>query len=228
MSILRIRADLQIHSICSDGSMGGGEIVRWALIRGLRAIAVTDHNTFSGYRLALNAAERIGASIIVIPGNEVRTSKGDLIVLCEKPSDRIEKMAGREPEEVIEISREEACLSFAPHPFDLRRLGLGKKIYSLKLDAIEIFNSLADPISNRKAREAAKRLGLPGLSNSDAHTPRFIGAAHNIIEIDDLTVGSVLESIRRGKVEPFEGRPGLLAYIAHIIKGIGKSSEKCY
>jgi len=54
--MLKIRADLQIHSICSDGSMDGYDIVRAALLRGLRAIAVTDHNTFSGYKLALEAS----------------------------------------------------------------------------------------------------------------------------------------------------------------------------
>ncbi|HWQ18076.1 MAG TPA: PHP domain-containing protein [Sulfolobales archaeon] len=216
--LLRIKADLQIHSVCSDGSMGGEEIVRRALIRGLRAIAVTDHNTFSGYWLAVRAVERIGASIVVIPGNEVKTSMGDLIVLCEKPSDRVEGMVRRSPEEVIEVSREEGCISYAPHPFDIRRLGLGKKIYGLKLDAIEIFNSLSDPLSNRKAREARERLGLPGLSDSDAHIPSFVGVAHNIIEISDLKVESILESIRKGMVEPVEKRPGPVAYIAHVLR----------
>lgn len=226
--MLRLKADLQIHSVCSDGSMGGEDIVRWALIRGLRIIAVTDHNTFSGYRIALRAAEKIGASLVIIPGNEIRTSHGDLVVLCEKPSSRVEKMINRDPREIIEASREEGCICYAPHPFDLRRLGLGERIYGLKLDAIEIFNSLSDPLSNRRAREARERLGIPGLSNSDAHTPRFIGAAHNIIDVSDLSVEDVLESIRKGAVEPVEGRPGPLAYLTHLIRSIRRSSQRCY
>lgn len=217
---MRVKADLQIHSVRSDGSMDGDEIVRRALIKGLRIIAVTDHNTFSGYRLAIEAVERIGASIIVIPGNEVRTSQGDLIVLCEKPSEKVERMVGKDPGEVIELSRGEGCISYAPHPFDIRRLGLGEKIYNLDLDAIEIFNPLSDPLSNRKAKKAREKLGIPGLSNSDAHTPHFIGAAYNIIEVSDLKIENILESIRKNTVEPVEGRPGPAAYLAHILRSL--------
>lgn len=225
---MRIKADLQIHSICSDGIMGGGDIIRIALIRGLRAIAITDHNTFSGYRLAISASERIGASIAVIPGIEVRTSKGDLVVLCEKPVEAIEKMVGRDPGEVIDIARGEGCISYAPHPFDIRRLGLGEEIYRLRLDAIEIFNSLSDPIANRKARIAKEKLGVTGLSNSDAHTWEFVGVAYNIIEISEPRVEEILDGIRRGGVEAVSGRPGLLGYILHIARGMRrKSIEKC-
>lgn len=225
---MRIKADLQVHSICSDGAMNGDDIVRMALIRGLRAIAITDHNTFSGYWLAASASERMGASIAVIPGIEVRTSKGDLVVLCEKPSEAIEKMVGRDPGEVIDIARGEGCISYAPHPFDIRRLGLGEEIYRLRLDAIEIFNSLSDPIANRRARIARDRLGIAGLSNSDAHTREFVGVAYNIIEVSELGVEEILDGIRRGGVEAVSGRPGPLGYILHIARSMRrKYSEKC-
>jgi len=215
---LRIRADLQIHSICSDGSMDGIEIVRTALVRGLRAIAVTDHNTFAGYWLALEAVERIGASLIVIPGIELRTSSGDLIILCRKPLSRLESMVSRPPEEAIEVSRAEGCVSYAPHPFDLRRLGLGRAIYDIKLDAIEVFNALSDPLSNKKAERAARELGISGLSNSDAHVPGFVGISHSIFEVRDIMVEEILEGIRKGPAELVRARPGPLGYLSHMFR----------
>jgi len=205
--------------------MDGHEIVRISLIRGLRAIAVTDHNTFSGYRIALEAVEKIGASLVIVPGIELKTSSGDLIVLCEKPSARIERAVGRTPSEIIDLSREEGCISYAPHPFDMRRLGLGKAIYSLKLDAIEVFNALSDPMSNRKAEKAWKELKISGLSNSDAHVSGFVGVSHNILEISDLRVEDVLEGVRRGPQELVKARPSFIDYIIHATRSVTKKNR---
>jgi predicted metal-dependent phosphoesterase TrpH len=224
--VLKIRADLQIHSICSDGSMDGYEIVRAALVKGLRAVAVTDHNTFSGYKLALEAVERIGASLIVVPGIEVRTSRGDLIVLCEHPEPEIEKAVGRTPEEIIDLSRDRGCVTYAPHPFDIRRLGLGNTIYILKLDAIEVFNALSDPMSNRKAEKAWRELRISGLSNSDAHVKGFVGISHNIFEVGDLRVEDILEGVRKGPQTLVKARPAITSYLAHILR-TRRNGSKC-
>ncbi|MEM4970288.1 MAG: PHP-associated domain-containing protein, partial [Sulfolobales archaeon] len=206
--------------------MDGYDIVRVALIRGLRAIAVTDHNTFSGYKLALEAVERIGASLVVIPGIEVRTSRGDLIALCENPEPEIERAVGKAPEEIIDLSRERGCVTYAPHPFDIRRLGLGRAIYGLKLDAIEVFNALSDPLSNRKAEKARRELGISGLSNSDAHVKGFVGVSHNIFEVGDLRAEDILEGVRRGPQMLVKARPGITSYLSHILR-VRRDGARC-
>ena len=45
--------DLHIHSNASDGTCSPGEIVRMAVDKGLRAIAITDHDTLDGSRSVL-------------------------------------------------------------------------------------------------------------------------------------------------------------------------------
>jgi len=61
--------DTQMHSKASDGTWRPAEVVRQAKERGLKAIALTDHDTTYGVREALIAGEEHG--IRVIPGIEI-------------------------------------------------------------------------------------------------------------------------------------------------------------
>lgn len=61
-------ADLHCHTQVSDGSVPVEEVVLMAKLRGLSAIAVTDHDTFAGAELA--AAYGVKYGIQVIPGAE--------------------------------------------------------------------------------------------------------------------------------------------------------------
>lgn len=61
--------DLHTHSSASDGSMTPAELVAYAKLKGLAAIALTDHDTVDGVKNALDEGERIGVE--VIPGIEI-------------------------------------------------------------------------------------------------------------------------------------------------------------
>ncbi len=63
--------DLHTHSTASDGSESPAGIVRLAKEKGLRGIALTDHDTVSGLREFLAAAEK--EEIDAIPGVELST-----------------------------------------------------------------------------------------------------------------------------------------------------------
>ncbi len=69
MSYNTARADLHVHSRCSDGSRSVGELVTLAAQRGLTAISLTDHDTVSGLPEALAWGIRKGVDII--PGIEI-------------------------------------------------------------------------------------------------------------------------------------------------------------
>ena len=60
--------DLHTHSNKSDGSFSPAELVRYAVEKGLSAIALTDHDTTDGIEEALKAAKY--REIEVIPGIE--------------------------------------------------------------------------------------------------------------------------------------------------------------
>ena len=68
--------DLHTHSNKSDGSFTPKELVDYAAKKGLKAIALTDHDTVDGVREALDEAAKLkkdGVDIEVIPGIEFST-----------------------------------------------------------------------------------------------------------------------------------------------------------
>lgn len=63
--------DLHVHTLASDGSDTPADVVRMAAELGLRAVAVTDHDTFAGLPEAIEAGARYGVE--VVPGVELST-----------------------------------------------------------------------------------------------------------------------------------------------------------
>lgn len=67
--------DLHVHSNYSDGTMTPAQLVELALQKGLKAFALTDHDTTDGIPEALSAAQ--GTDLLVIPGIELSTAYQD-------------------------------------------------------------------------------------------------------------------------------------------------------
>lgn len=67
--------DLHVHTTASDGHFTPKEVIDKAKIMGLKAIAITDHDTTAGIAEALSTA--INKDIIVIPGIELSSDYND-------------------------------------------------------------------------------------------------------------------------------------------------------
>jgi predicted metal-dependent phosphoesterase TrpH len=61
--------DLHLHTTASDGVMRPSEIVKYAKLKGLQAIAITDHDTIGGLEEGVSEGDRINFE--VIPGIEI-------------------------------------------------------------------------------------------------------------------------------------------------------------
>ena len=68
------RIDLHVHTTASDSTASPAEAVRLAKEAGLSAIAITDHDTVSGYAEAAEAGKKYGVE--VVPGIEISTKYG--------------------------------------------------------------------------------------------------------------------------------------------------------
>lgn len=66
------KADLHIHTTCSDGKLTPEEAVLMASKKKLKALSITDHDTFKGYHLAKEKAIELG--IDLIPGVEITST----------------------------------------------------------------------------------------------------------------------------------------------------------
>jgi len=78
---MRIAVDLHIHSVlspCADSDMTPNNIVNMALLKGLDAIAITDHNSCDNVGAAMKVA---GDRLIIVPGMEVQTRE-EVHLLC--------------------------------------------------------------------------------------------------------------------------------------------------
>jgi len=60
MDISEDHIDLHLHSCHSDGLHSPADLVKMAAARGLRAIAITDHDSVAGIDEALAAGEILG------------------------------------------------------------------------------------------------------------------------------------------------------------------------
>ena len=56
--------DLHTHSTCSDGSMSPRELVRHAASKGLAAIALSDHDSVSGVKDAMDEGKKVGVEVV--------------------------------------------------------------------------------------------------------------------------------------------------------------------
>ena len=71
--------DLHTHSTASDGKFSPSEVVKKAYDRGVKYLALTDHDTLSGIQEAKETAEKL--DIHFIPGVELSTTyKGETIL----------------------------------------------------------------------------------------------------------------------------------------------------
>jgi len=193
--MLKLYGDLHIHSIVSDGALHPSEIVKISRLKSINVISITDHNTFLGSVVASKYVDK--KSQVLIYGAEVKTYLGEVLLLCPHTI-----KISYDLSTLVDICKENNCLLVPSHPYDILRLGIRWGINLKIWDAIEIFNSSSDPISNTITYILARDLNIPLLANSDAHVGELIGSAFNIIYTHGFTVDDILECVRVGNTIP--------------------------
>ena len=190
-----LTCDLHVHTNYSkDGESSVEEIIRAAEVAGLDAIAITDHDSVDGAKKAL-ACE---TSVLVIPGIEVTTKQGHLLVLGVTEI----IPAGLDVETTVAIARRMGALLILPHPYHIWRHGVARrrKAGMMVVDAVESFNSrYIVGSANRKAERIALKLGKPCVGGSDAHNARFVGFGRTYVDAEK-NVPAILDAIRAGNV----------------------------
>jgi hypothetical protein len=190
-----LTCDLHVHTNHSkDGESSIEDIIRAAEAAGLDAIAITDHDSVDGAKLALLCK----TSVLVIPGIEVTTKQGHLLVLGVTEI----IPAGLDVMETVALARRMGALLILPHPYHVWRHGVArrKKAGMFVVDAVESFNSrYIVGSANRKAERMARKLGKPCVGGSDAHNARFVGFGRTYVDAE-RSVPAILDAIRAGNV----------------------------
>lgn len=179
-----MQLDLHCHSKYSmDCDMNPKKIVKIAKKRGLDAIAITDHNQIEG---ALEAQKYANGEILVIIGEEVFTSSGDILGLFLK-----ERVTSFDAKEAIAHIKSQGGIVIKPHPF-VDTMSLEEEVCKM-LDGCEGFNArhaktnhCEGPIGDPQVAEFAKQYNLALTASSDAHFYPEIGNARTILSASSL------------------------------------------
>ena len=204
-----LRVDLHVHTKHSHDSAAP---VRSVLERcrraGLGLVAITDHNNIRG---ALEA--RDAGDFPVIVGEEIKSSKGDIIGLFLEET----VPQGLPPVETARRVKEQGGLVGVPHPFDrVRPTAMGRRALLEVLpyvDFLEGYNGhtlLA--VDNRRGQDFAEEHGLPTVASSDSHSALELGRAYTEVRAEHLdgTPQGFLRAIREGVWTGRRPNPALL------------------
>lgn len=187
------KIDLHTHSVASpDGGITEKEYEDIITKKVLDYVAITDHNRID---FAQKMQAKLGDAIIV--GEEIMTTGGEIIGLFLK--EKIEP--GLSLEATIEEVHKQNGLVYIPHPFDIFRKGIGKKIGPVAsgVDIIEAFNGrIIVKSHNTKAQAFAQKHTILIGIGSDAHTGSTIGKTYALVE-GKVTKASIKKQLQNAQ-----------------------------
>ncbi len=199
MGRLIVEAELHCHTIYSDGLSGPDACIRSAAKKGLSVLAITDHNTAEG---ALPYwQESLQQGILVIPGEEVSTEIGHVLVYFVRQTILPGKFIS-----VINQAHQQGAICFMAHPFHIP-LGNGwrkQPVFRLKdehfpyLAGLEVENGHNRKQANFLAKRLAAEKSIRSISGSDAHHIIEIGNARTELVIKDLSTEGVRQALTDG------------------------------
>jgi len=219
---LILRIDLHVHTRYSDSRASLSEVLEEAQRKGLDGLAITDHKTVKGALKAMKIQNRL----IIIPGQEVKTRRGEILALGIRR--RIEE--NLPVRETLNEIHAQGGLAVLPHPTIPFFKGLNEnEIKKLPIDGIEVFSAIT-PLPGyflRKNLRLARSLGLSITAGSDSHFKETVGDAYTIVYCKDRNIPEILKAIKNGKTR-IGGRPsafsfkvraaiGTIPFIAHKI-----------
>ncbi len=195
-----MKIDLHTHTCYSfDCDTAVDKLVHAAEDAGLDAIAITDHDSISGVRLANKMTDKV----TIIPGMEISTWKGTHIIgLFLK-----DKIVSKDIFEVIDEIHEQGGLVMLPHPFRQSSGFMYAKdkhqLYSAD-EAREILSrtDLVETVNLNCKKKAlidtdnffSCHPDIPQVAGSDAHSPDAVGKAY--VDLEEVKSSS-LEDIKK-------------------------------
>ncbi len=206
-------ADPHCHTTASDGMVEPAELVSAALERGLRLIAVCDHDTMAS--AAEVRARGEAAGLAVICGEEITTRWPAQTHVVGWFLDRPVR-SGMSLEDTVDAIHDQGGLAIIPHPFMPTYFAscqpgmLARLIERHSVEGIEVEHS--SPTSASRRRRLAdfynanrERLGA-AIGASDSHFGRH-DLGQVLTEFEGETAGDFRIAVLERRTLPRRGRP---------------------
>jgi len=189
-----IQADFHIHTVYSSDSVIQPKTLVDMLVAHnfIKVAAVTDHDSVRGCKATVELASAY-PDILIIPGVEISTPNGDMLVLGT------EELPPKpwNPEDIVDYAKAIGAVSIVAHPY--REYGMGDLTRSLKVDAVEVLNGGSSQAANKQAKQLASELGLPGTAGSDAHQTSELFNVCTQVQAS-LNIDDILKAIKSGSI----------------------------
>lgn len=221
---MQLYIDLHVHSIASaDGCSTIDQIIEAARAKGLNGVAITDHDAPMDAALARESS--LKHSFIVVPGIEITTAEGHLLVYLP----RREFRKGMPFMEAVDQALADGSAVAIPHPTDPVSHGVGVQVAessSSRRLPLETMNASTLSRYNRSAAKLAERLSLPRIGGSDAHLARAVGDAWTTVDSEGASPESIASAIMAGETSAEGRRTSKAVSIETIIRRtVRKGSE---
>jgi len=210
-------ADLHVHTrLSADSNVTAEQYLEFAKnsARGLGAICFTEHRLFPDDpeidRLYAELSDRF--QIFIFKGIEADTDLGHLLLFgvndeVTRRFDLTSRML--KSDSLIEVLHHEGGVAIPAHPF--RDSGYGVRLDTLRsrhgaaLGSVEVLNGQNSDDENRRAEDAALKLGLTAVGGSDAHfaSAKWFMTVATEFERDISTVERMCAEIRAGRARPY-------------------------
>ena len=172
------------------------DLINYAAKLGFQVLAITNHHKIHYAKDLADYAKRKG--ILLIPGVETHVAGKEVLLLNTRKPGTFNDFT-----DLKQLKKENVAV-IAPHPFYPTDSCLGKDL--LKniqfFDGIEYshfyFNNFN--IFNKKAIKVAKQYNKTLVGTSDSHNLCQFGQTYSLVDCNK-DIDSVLEAIRKGKVE---------------------------
>ncbi len=163
-------------------------LCRFARSRKLDGLGLTNHDYYEDFDATSGAPT-------LIPGNEISTTKGHVLVIGPDPPSRTEPDM-ISPTQAVSIAHDRGCVAVMAHPYR------GSNILNsaASFDAVEINGK--HPQNHEKIQALARERELPIIGGSDAHFPFEVGRVYTDVDCDSLTAEAIVDAIRCGRVAP--------------------------
>jgi predicted metal-dependent phosphoesterase TrpH len=205
-----LKTDLHIHSFSRkrltycpflyDSVQTVNEIIQQALDSGVQILSITDHDTLAGSQEAARIVQSRGLDLVLIPGCEISSADGHILAY----NIQTEIPKGLTAGETIKHIHGQGGYAVAAHPFLIG--SLRNQVFDLPFDALEGFNAAVSLLANFKSMDAAEKLQLPYLANSDAHQIEEIGRSHMLFPENTQTAHDLFGHLRAGNFVCIHGR----------------------
>lgn len=191
------KVDLHIHTVFGkDSAIAPEELVPAARRAGMDAVCVTEHHSFDLSAPFEKISQETGFPIF--RGMEYKANEGHLLVFGVNMG-RADMPPQMPMQQVIKWVDQRGGIGIPAHPYqpDMFGKSLSDRMLEIEgIQAIEGINASASDNQNKKADQAAKKMGWQQIGGSDAHGIHGIGRAYTVFPQAIATTKMLVEALK--------------------------------